>query len=262
VSELIDYPKLGDSDLPLNSNPNPDPGKDRTRPRRVSGLVIPHEPRWWQNLLGWMIYTAIRLVTLTIRFRVHREHPGPNPGQVIYCVWHNRLALIMPVYRRFCQPKTSSPGVAVMVSASKDGALLSAILYMFGVEPVRGSSSRRGPQALRELISWARRGYDLGITPDGPRGPACVVQEGVIALAQLTGNPIVPLSWCFSRKRVLKSWDRFQIPLPFSRCVIRFGNPVKVPRDASAELREQLRQRIEDELNTLSDDQTISGLNS
>ena len=80
-----------------------------------------------------------------------------------------------------------------MVSASRDGGILAGILEQFGVKPVRGSSSRRGPQALLEMTTWAERGYDLAITPDGPRGPRYKVQEGVISAAQLTGLPIVPV---------------------------------------------------------------------
>ena len=82
-----------------------------------------------------------------------------------------------------------------MVSASKDGAFLTSILECFQVQPVRGSSSRRGPQALLELTTWAERGYDLALTPDGPRGPRYVVQEGVMSLAQLTGLPIIAASY-------------------------------------------------------------------
>ena len=116
-----------------------------------------------------------------------------------------------------------TPGLAALVSASKDGAFLAGILECFGVQPVRGSSSRRGPQALLELTTWAERGYDLAITPDGPRGPCYVVQDGVMSLAQLTGLPIVPVSYHVNWKIQLKSWDRFQIPLPFSRCEMYFG---------------------------------------
>src|SRR4029077_6679252 len=88
----------------------------------------------------------------------------------------------------------NTPGLAAIVSASKDGGFLAAILENFNVQPVRGSSSRRGRQAVLELISWAERGYDLAITPDGPRGPRYIAQEGATALAQLTGHPIIPAS--------------------------------------------------------------------
>ena len=101
-------------------------------------------------------------------------------GPAIYCVWHNRLALCLVPYFGYVKKRNQTPGMAALVSASKDGAFLAGILECFGVQPVRGSSSRRGPQALLELTSWAERGYDLAITPDGPRGPRYVVQEGVI----------------------------------------------------------------------------------
>ena len=109
------------------------------------------------------------------------------------------------------------------MSASRDGAFLAAILERFGVQPVRGSSSRRGAQALLELTTWAERGYDLAITPDGPRGPRYVVQDGAMSLAQITGLPIVPVSYFLKWKIQLKSWDGFQIPLPFSICEVTAG---------------------------------------
>jgi len=141
----------------------------------------------------------------------------------------------------------------VLVSASKDGAFLSAILERFGVQPVRGSSSRRGAQALLELATWAERGYDLAITPDGPRGPIYVVQDGTMTLAQITGLPIVPASFRLQWKIQLNSWDRFQIPLPFSRCEIYLGKMTTVPRDISDEEREQLRKVLGTEMLATSD---------
>jgi lysophospholipid acyltransferase (LPLAT)-like uncharacterized protein len=122
---------------------------------------------------------------------------------------------------------------------------LSGILECFRVQPVRGSSSRRGPQALLELTTWSERGYDLAITPDGPRGPCYVVQEGVMSLAQITGLQIVPFSYSLKWKIRVKSWDRFQIPLPFSRCDMVFGKALRVPRDATDTQREALRQELE-----------------
>jgi hypothetical protein len=140
------------------------------------------------------------------------------------------------------------------VSASKDGAFLAAILECFKVQPVRGSSSRRGPQALLELTTWAERGYDLAITPDGPRGPCYVVQDGVVLLAQITGLPVVPVAFNIRWKFRLKSWDRFQIPLPFSQCEIVFGEPVEVPRSLSDSAREELRETLEQRLKKMSQD--------
>jgi lysophospholipid acyltransferase (LPLAT)-like uncharacterized protein len=107
---------------------------------------------------------------------------------------------------------------------------------------------------LLELTSWAERGYDLAITPDGPRGPRYVLQPGAMSLAQLTGLPIVPFGFHAHWKIQLKSWDAFQIPLPFSRCVLRMGAPVHVPREATDAQREEIRLQLERKLKDISPD--------
>jgi lysophospholipid acyltransferase (LPLAT)-like uncharacterized protein len=135
--------------------------------------------------------------------------------------------------------------LAALVSASKDGALLAAVLGKFGVEQVRGSSSRRGPQALLELTSCGEMGSDLAVTPDGPKGPRYRVQSGVISLAQVTGFPIIAVTCNTHWKLCLKSWDGFQIPLPFSRCELILNKPLLVPRNAEADEREELRKKLE-----------------
>jgi lysophospholipid acyltransferase (LPLAT)-like uncharacterized protein len=119
---------------------------------------------------------------------------------------------------------------------------------------VRGSTSRRGPQALRELTTWGRKGYDLAITPDGPRGPVYVIQDGIIALAQLSGMPIIPVSYHLSWKIRVRSWDRFQIPLPFSRCEMIYEKPIRVPRETTATDRENYRLQLENALKAISVD--------
>lgn len=227
------------------------------RRRRSGGVVVPNAPRWHQRLGAWLIFALVRAVSATVRYRLtdrsaYYDH-GPA-GPAIYCVWHNRLALCLASYYRYAKPRSRAPGLAALVSASRDGALLAAILECFGVQPVRGSSSRRGPQALLELSGWAERGYDLAITPDGPRGPRYVVQKGVIGLAQVTGLPIVPASCRLGWKVQLRSWDRFQVPLPFSRCDVVTGALVRVPRDASEAEREALRQGLERTLRELGGD--------
>jgi lysophospholipid acyltransferase (LPLAT)-like uncharacterized protein len=152
------------------------------------------------------------------------------------------------------RPRKGSKGLAALVSASRDGGLLARVLENFGVQPVRGSSSRRGAQALLELTSWAERGYDLAITPDGPRGPCYVVQEGLTSLGQLTSLPIIPVSCAIGWKIRMKSWDRFQIPLPFARCIVRFGEPVRIGREASEAERESARMELERRLLALTTD--------
>jgi lysophospholipid acyltransferase (LPLAT)-like uncharacterized protein len=228
----------------------------RNQKPRKSGVVVPNQPTRLQQFGAWLVFIFLRTLALTIRFDwTGSEHmiQRPPSGPMIFCIWHNRLGLCMEAYKKF-KTVSSRSGLAAMVSASKDGAFLAGILESFGVEPVRGSSSRRGPQALLELTTWAERGLDLAITPDGPRGPCYQVQEGVMALAQLTGLPIVPFSYHARWKIRLKSWDKFQIPLPFTRCEMNAGDPIFIPRDISDAEREVLRQRVEQSLNSLARD--------
>jgi len=234
------------------SSPSP---KRMTRKRESSGIVIPHAPRWYQRIAAWAIFGAIQLVSATLRYRwkdYYRHEPGCPLPAGIYCAWHNRLVLSMIAYRQYVRQWNRRPQIAAMVSASKDGGFLAAILECFQVQPVRGSSSRRGRQALLELTTCAERGYDLAITPDGPRGPRCQVQDGVMSLAQVTGLPIIPFSFHLQWKIQVNSWDRFQIPLPFSRCELVMGEQLLVTREASDEEREALRRQLEQRLNGLA----------
>lgn len=227
------------------------------RPPRKSGIVVPNQPRWHQRLVAFLIFLIEFLITCTLRVRFDDRAgiaAGQVRGPVIYCLWHNRLALCMFIWRRYCGRHLRCNGLAALISASKDGALLAATLEQFGVQPVRGSSSRRGAQALVELSSALERGVNVAITPDGPRGPMYRVQPGVAALAQLTGATIIPAASHISRKVTLKSWDRFQIPLPFALCEITFGTPLTCPRDATEEQRETFRTQLEATLKAITRD--------
>ncbi len=238
----------------MSAAPPPD-AKPRTH--KKSGVVVPHAPKWHQQLAAFLIWSVASAIAATIRYRINDPHgfmQRRDFGQAIYCTWHNRLALCVKIYFAFSRQRFNAPGMAGLVSASKDGALLTAIFQRFGVQPVRGSSSRRGAQALLELSSWAQRGYDLAITPDGPRGPRYVVADGAITLAQITGLPLVPGSYHLNWKITVKSWDRFQIPLPFARCDIFVGKVISIPRELTAEQREQFRREVEAEMNAITKD--------
>jgi len=224
---------------------------------KKSGVVIPNAPTFFQRLLARLLWAVLRLTAATLRYRVRDPHgflQRKDISQAIYCTWHNRLALCMKLYFTFGGERRSKAGLAGLVSASRDGAFLSAVLGCFGVQPVRGSSSRRGAQALLELKTWADRGYYLAITPDGPRGPRYVVQDGAMVIAQVTGLPIVPASYHLKWKIQMKSWDGFQIPLPFSICTVSAGKIVNVPRDISDAARMELQKQLEAELRAISHD--------
>jgi lysophospholipid acyltransferase (LPLAT)-like uncharacterized protein len=230
--------------------------KPRARARK-SGVIVPHRAKWNQRIGAFLLFVLLRTVMATVRCRLRNASDylaADAPGPVIFCFWHNRLASCIKAYESIHRPRASSKGMAALISASRDGAFLSDTLEWFGVQPVRGSSSRRGPQALLELTTWAERGYDLTITPDGPRGPCYQIQPGVMSLAQVTGLPVLPVVFNLNWKLRAKSWDRFQIPLPFARCEVVVGRAMRVPGEATDAEREALRQQLETELRALTRD--------
>ena len=214
---------------------------------------MPRKLKWYHHVLAFLIYAVFRLFSMTWRCRYLDPHgflKQPH-GPTIFGLWHNRLALSMTIWERFRREAIRSTGLVALISASHDGGMLARALRFFQVEAVRGSSSRRGAQALLELTSYTERGYSIAITPDGPRGPRYEVRDGILGLAQLSGLPILPVSVQVSRKFCLKSWDRFQIPWPFARCDIFIGEPVLVPRDATEEQREELRRTLASRMNEI-----------
>ncbi len=160
---------------------------------------------------------------------------------MIWAFWHNSLFAVTLAYRRYLPFRRG----AVLTSASGDGAILAAALKCFGVDAVRGSSSRRGAAALLELVDWVGRGMDVVITPDGPRGPRCRLQPGIVKLAQVTGAPIFPVRAVYHRAWRLKTWDRFFVPCPFSRVDIVFEELQEVDQDEGEAGLESSRTRIE-----------------
>jgi len=213
-------------------------------------VVIPNEAGLGQRLTARLVYVLLRLLRFTWRVRLFDPHGVMDTAcdrPIILCVWHNRIIYALFATRDVIQPKTGRKVVA-MVSASKDGAFAVEVLRAFGIEPVRGSTSRRGRQALLELSRQAKAGLHLAVTPDGPRGPCHEIQEGILSLSQVTGLPIVPLGFQADRKYRFKSWDRFQLPWPLARCDFVFGNPLTVPRKVTQEernaLKDELKQRM------------------
>jgi lysophospholipid acyltransferase (LPLAT)-like uncharacterized protein len=221
-----------------DSDAKPPPARSPT-----SGVVVPARLKWNQRLAAASIFGLARLLMGSWRV-TFRDETGfladPTHGPVIFALWHNRLALSMTCWLGYVRPHRPHAKLVAMISASKDGGLLANILGRFRVVPVRGSSSRRGRQALLESARLIGRGHDIAITPDGPRGPAFRVQPGVLALAQLSGRPIVPTSVKIGWKTELKSWDRFQIPWPGAKCEVVFREAIQVPRAATVEDRERL----------------------
>lgn len=200
-----------------------------------------------ESFLAGLGVFILRVLFSTIRLKVDdRSGLGTNSikGPVIICFWHNRiLGITVAFLRRY--PKRERGGVTVLTSPSKDGEILARVVGGFKMGAVRGSSSRRGSQALRELVTLIEKNGDIAITPDGPRGPRYKLGPGAISLAQLTGAKIVPMHAKFSRCVRMKTWDGFIIPLPFSCISVTVEEPISLPREMTAEEFEAARLWLE-----------------
>ncbi len=233
---------------------NPPATPTSSRPARKSGIVVPQRPAWHGQIAAFALWSVGTSLSKSWRVTFRDESGLLEPtakGPILFALWHNRLAVAMTFWSMVRQRRAEA-GLAALISASRDGGLLSRTFEHFGVTPIRGSSSRRGAQALIESVSALREGYHLAITPDGPRGPKYSVQSGIISLAQLSGAPIVPAGAIIHSKKELRSWDAFQIPLPFARCELTFAPPIYVPRRASKDELEALRARLEAEMKRIN----------
>ena len=180
----------------------------------------------------------VRVLGLTLRVRIEGtgevEALWRERRAVIYVVWHGRILLVPWLTARLRRTRGARAPM-VLASRSRDGEIVTRYVKHFGLPVVRGSSSRGGGVALRALVGALREGTDVAIVPDGPRGPREQLQGGVVALAALTGAPVVPLAVAARPARRLRSWDRFLVPLPFSRCALVLGPPLRVDPEADRE---------------------------
>ena len=136
----------------------------------------------------------------------------------------------------------------MLVSMSKDGDYGAALVQKLKQDAVRGSSSRGGQRAIRNLAAKAAEGNNIAITPDGPKGPVTKVNKGIIRLAQLTGARIIPVSYQATRAWKVKTWDLFMVVKPFGKVHMAFADPMQIPRDSSPEDVEKFRKKLEDTL--------------
>ena len=196
----------------------------------------------------WLIAFGYRLLQIwarTLRFTIedHASVVGAPPNErYIGALWHNRLLLLPFVLKRFLPERRG----AALISASRDGALLADLVERFDFEVVRGSTSRQGASAIRQLAEIIARGKDVVITPDGPRGPAYELGQGIVYLAQQSGAAVVPINLEYSGSWRVKSWDRFILPRPFSRVRVIFGAPHRVAQTSTEADFERERTRLQE----------------
>lgn len=207
-------------------------------------------------LLGCLAGWIMKLIAITLRLKIEDLcgigiPRNPNLPPSIYVLWHNRFFCAPPAWKSLCGKHRK---LVALTSASKDGDVVAHAMAVYGIEAIRGSSSRRAIAALIALKKTLTNGFDICITPDGPRGPRYVIQPGFIKLAQMTGAPIIPTHFQFSSAWRLSSWDRFVIPKPFSKVTVTFAETFQIPRHLDEIGFETLRINLENQLKNGTDD--------
>jgi lysophospholipid acyltransferase (LPLAT)-like uncharacterized protein len=191
-------------------------------------------------------YLLIKLVGWTARFEIegweHLEALVREKRVPIHVAWHECIYLGVYFWRQ--------RGIVYMTSRSFDGEYIARFLQRFGFGAVRGSSSRGGARALIEMARLVRMRIQVGFTVDGPRGPRHIAKPGAVLLAKKTRQPILPFQVTASHCLRISSWDRMQIPLPFTRALVSVAPPIHVPHDADeatiAAKRDELQQALDE----------------
>ncbi|KAF0241730.1 MAG: hypothetical protein FD180_4289 [Planctomycetota bacterium] len=217
------------------------------RPRVISGL---------HNFVAAAAAAGLRTVARTWRLveRRNEEYTAHRllgeRKNVIFALWHDRILFTMWYMAYRFRPH--GPRFCLMISASKDGDILAGATYRFRGDAVRGSSSRKGREALLAMMDRLELGQNGVITPDGPRGPRNRAHAGITLLAQKSGVPIVPVIAGAKYAYRFRSWDRFMLPLPGTPIRLVYGDPIWVPPNADDAMREHFRKKLEDDLNALA----------
>ena len=182
-------------------------------------------------VLPRIVWAYLWTISLTCTLKVYgSQYPDElrkNNIGFIYAFWHNRQ-IILPIVRQ-------DEHIHCLISSSRDGEYISRVATLFGRASIRGSTTRGGFEAMKQMMRVLKSKGIVAITPDGPLGPALQVKPGVIQMSQASGCPIVPISFDASRKKVFASWDRFNLPYPMSKVAIVFGEPLTITESESVE---------------------------
>ena len=207
--------------------------------------------RWYDAILLWVIpplaALMIKLLMLTCRVvRVEgqdreKEAISRSGGGAVYATWHQR----MPYHFHYF----GSRHVTVMISQSRDGEYVARVAAWLGFKNVRGSSTRGGSKAMKELVKRIREGEIGGMFADGPLGPARCAKKGSVVIAREAEVPLIPVLWGADRCWTLNSWDRYLVPKPFARVAIFYAEPIWIPRSAVDKELEGYRRIFEERLN-------------
>lgn len=191
--------------------------------------------------LGWLIILALgKLSRIKIVGRHHFEKLNKKNVPFIYVLWHGRIVLPIYVHR--------DEGITPMVSLHADGEMIAQTLQKLGYVTVRGSSTRGGKKAFYNMVDALKQGRRGAMIPDGPRGPRHYLKPGTLYIAQRSDAYLLPILFSSKRKMEFNSWDRFILPMPFSKSIVIYGAPINVPKDLSQQQVEQLRIKFQEEM--------------
>ena len=203
-------------------------------------------------IVGTLIFLLMFICTRLVLWRhenrpdfVHTRHASLRTPPPILVFWHEQLFSFGVVLPSNC---------AALQSPHADGRILNIPTKFYGVSPVWGSSNRQALSSLRALAGENKRGKICVITPDGPRGPARTLSAGPVSLSQLTGASIIPVAWSASRMWRVGSWDRLRIPKPFSLGLIKWGEPIELPKTKDKQKLEAQRRLVETKLTSLTNE--------
>lgn len=208
-----------------------------------SKRLLKHPVTQW--VICALLAGYIALVRLTSRIEKHYDEAAlpytSGEKQAVFAFWHGRLGMLAPMI---------PPGrpMHVLISRHRDGAMISRIIQWFGIRTVEGSSSKGSLKALRQIHALVAEGDNIAITPDGPRGPFQKAAPGVSYVAHATGLPVIPVAYSAVRCKRLGSWDKFMLPLPFTRIAVVASAPLYIEHDDTSQLlyvEEQLNKATE-----------------
>lgn len=195
------------------------------------------------RLYGTWLYFVLKIIMCTLRIKIIKSPDfQENIKSYVFGFWHNKLVIPTIVLQ-------SVKKRAVLASPSKDGELISVPLEKFGFEMIRGSSGANSTSSVLSLMRYLKKGYNIGTPLDGPKGPVNKAKSGMIYLAQKSGKEIIPIGGAYKSKWVFsRTWDKFQIPKPFTTMVCIIGDPIFIPKDADIE---EYKEKIESKLNEI-----------
>ncbi|WP_296999133.1 MULTISPECIES: lysophospholipid acyltransferase family protein [unclassified Thalassospira] len=207
-----------------------------------------------RSTLCWLAASYVRLMRTTGRWRTeggdHPAHYLTEGKPFIVAFWHQRLLMMPYTWRSVGGDRPFN----MLISSHRDGEIISRTIARFDIKTIAGSTGKGkgGAAALRQILKALKAGEVVGMTPDGPRGPRMRASDGIIQAARMAGVPIFPLTYSASNRKVIQSWDRFILPLPFSRGVFHWGDPIFVDRKLDEENMEAKRVELENALTELT----------